>query len=59
MGRRFTLNGQEWVCNDTGGLVWGAHVDLFFWTEADGWAYLAAHGTRGTLTWKGQPRELD
>jgi len=51
MGRRFMLNGTEWVCNDTGGAVYGAHVDLFFWSEADGWAYLAAHGTEGALTW--------
>ena len=51
MGRRFMLNGAEWVCNDTGGAVHGAHVDLFFWEETDGWAYLAAHGTEGALTW--------
>jgi len=51
MGRRFVLNGVEWVCNDTGSAVYGAHVDLFFWSETDGWAYLAQHGTRGELRW--------
>jgi len=52
MGRRFTLNGQEWICNDTGGLVHGNHVDLFFWDANNGWAYLAQYGTRGILTWR-------
>jgi len=55
MGRRFMLNGAEWVCNDTGGAVYGAHVDLFFRQEADGWAYLATHGTNGVLTWLDRP----
>jgi len=52
MGRRFLLNGQEWICNDTGGLVHGNHVDLFFWDANNGWAYLAQYGTRGVLTWR-------
>ena len=52
VGRRFTLNGREYVCNDTGSAVWGAHVDLFFWNAADGWAYLAEYGTTGRLTWR-------
>ena len=59
MGRRFALNGREYVCNDTGNAVWGAHVDLFFWDSgiqgvadpATGWGYLATYGTRGKLTW--------
>ncbi len=51
MGRRFALNGADYVCNDTGSAVWDAHVDLFFWSAADGWAYLAEHGTRAELTW--------
>ena len=51
MGRRFTLNGHEWICNDTGGLVHGNHVDLFFWDANNGWAYLAQYGTEGILTW--------
>ena len=51
MGRRFALNGADYVCNDTGSAVWGAHVDLFFWSAADGWAYLARYGTSGMLTW--------
>ena len=46
------LNGSQWVCNDTGSMVWGEHVDLFFWSEAIGWDYLAEHGTRGVLTWQ-------
>lgn len=49
MGQRFILNDREYVCNDTGNAVWGAHVDLFFWDEADGWAYLAEHGTQGRI----------
>jgi len=52
MGRRFLLNESWWICNDTGGLVWGAHVDLFFWSEPEGWAYLAEHGTEGVLIWQ-------
>ena len=51
MGRRFMLNGQEWICNDSGGLVRGNHVDLFFWDVNNGWAYLAQYGTEGILTW--------
>ena len=51
MGRRFALNGSKYICNDTGNAVWGAHVDLFFWSEAEGWAYLAQYGTEGLLTW--------
>ena len=59
MGRRFLLNGREYVCNDTGNAVWGAHVDLFFWDQGvqgvanltTGWGYLATYGTRGVLTW--------
>jgi len=51
MGRRFVLNSSEYVCNDTGNAVWGAHIDLFFWDAAAGWAYLAEHGTRGVITW--------
>ena len=51
MGRRFMLNGEEWICNDTGGLVRGNHVDLFFWDVNNGWAYLARYGTEGILTW--------
>lgn len=51
MGRRFVLNGEEWLCADTGSAVHGAHVDLFFQREADGWAYLAEHGTQGRLMW--------
>ena len=49
MGQRFILNGREYICNDTGNAVWGAHVDLFFWNEADGWAYLARYGTQGRI----------
>lgn len=51
MGRRFLLNGAEYICNDTGSAVWGNHVDIFFWDEADGWAYLARYGTTGILRW--------
>lgn len=56
MGRRFVLNGIEYICNDTGNAVWGAHIDLFFWDAAAGWAYLAEHGTMGTLTWLESPQ---
>ena len=52
MGRRFLLDGIAWLCNDTGSMVYGAHVDLFFWSEAQGWAYLAQHGTTGVLIWQ-------
>lgn len=52
MGRRFLLNGAEYICNDTGGAVYGDHVDLFFWSDAAGRAYLTAYGTRGVLTWR-------
>ena len=51
MGRSFALNGHTYICNDTGSLVHGAHVDLFFWEEDRGWAYLAQYGTTGALTW--------
>ena len=51
MGRRFALNGADYICNDTGNAVWGAHVDLFFASEEEGWAYLARYGTRGELAW--------
>ena len=51
MGRRFSLNGSEYVCNDPGGAGWGAHVDLFFWGEAEGWANLHQYGTEGEIVW--------
>ncbi len=51
MGRRFLLNGQEWICNDTGGMVQGAHMDLFFSSESEGWSYLSQYGTQGLLMW--------
>ena len=70
MGQSFTIVGdptsREYRCNNTGGLVWDNHVDVFFYEGAAGDAWLgelsqfyaqnypdiAAFGTYGIIEWK-------
>ena len=51
-GTRFIIRGdpnhREYVCEDTG-LGPELWVDIFFWDEADGWAWIAQVGDEGSI----------
>ena len=48
LGQQFLLVGSRYTCNDRGGgpRYW---VDIFFWDEAEGYAWLAQVGSYGTV----------
>ena len=48
LGQQFILAGRRYTCNDRGGgpSYW---VDIFFWDEAEGWAFIAEVGSYGTV----------
>lgn len=43
--------GRVYTCTDTGSLVRGNHVDVWFYRAADGWRWQAAVGSYGWVKW--------
>lgn len=43
--------GRTYTCTDTGSMVRGPHVDVWFYAAADGWRWLRAVGSYATVEW--------
>jgi 3D (Asp-Asp-Asp) domain-containing protein len=58
LGWRFRIDGdptgRTYVCTDTGSLVEGDHVDVWHYTEGEGWPWQAATGEYAWVEW-GEP----